>query len=177
MTKEFKKELFLGLGIIIISLVAFFVIYAQLETKLSNLSTSVSSAQASINHKSQLLADLAELKRNSGQASEYRRKMEALLPERDQLYNYQRYLENLAAPRKLNINFNFQGEPVAATPTAPGSASFNLDVSGSMDGILLFMRDVELKTTRNIVSIENFDLTREENGNYKLQIFGKTFFR
>lgn len=177
MTREFKKELFLGLGIVIISLVAFFVIFGQLESKLSSLSTSVSSAQTSINHKSQLLADLAELKRNSGQANEYKRKMEALLPERDQLYNYQRYLENLAAPRKLNVNFNFQGEPIAATPTAPGSASFNLDISGSLEGILLFMRDAELKTTRNIMSVENFDLTREESGSYKLQIFAKTYFR
>ena len=167
----------MGLGIVVISLVAFFVIFGQLESKLAGLSTSASSAQASINHKSQLLADLAELKRNSGKANEYKTKMEALLPERDQLYNYQRYLENLAAPRKLNVNFNFQGEPVAATPTAPGSASFNLDISGSLDAILLFMRDAELKTTRNIVSIENFDLTREENGSYKLQIFAKTYFR
>lgn len=177
MTREFKKELFLGLGIVTASLVAFFVIFGQLEAKLSSLSSSVSSAQASINHKSQLLADLAELKRNSGKANEYKRKMEALLPEKDQLYNYQRYLENLAVPRKLNFNFNFQGEPVAATLTVPGSASFNLDISGGLEAILLFMRDAELNTTRNIVSIENFDLVREDSGNYKLQIFAKTYFR
>lgn len=177
MTNEFKKELMLGLGIIIASLIGFFVIFGQFENKLATLSTSVSSAQANINHKAQLLADLAELKRNSGKADEYKRKMESLLPDRDQLYNYERYLENLAVPRKLNFNFAFQGEPVASTPTAPGSATFNLDISGSMDSVLLFMKDAEIGTTRNIMSIENFDLVRDSGDVYRLQISGKTYFR
>ncbi len=177
MTREFKKELLVGLGIIVASLVGFFIIFGQLEDKLASLSTSVSAAQANINHKAQLLADLAELKRNSGTANELKRKMESLLPERDQLYNYQKYLENLAVPRKLNFNFNFQGEPVASTPTAPGSAAFNLDISGSIDGILLFMRDAEQKTTRNIMSVENFDLVKSDSDTYRLQISGKAYFR
>ena len=175
MTREFKKELLVGLGIIVASLVGFFIIFGQLEDKLASLSTSVSAAQANINHKAQLLADLAELKRNSGTANELKRKMESLLPERDQLYNYQKYLENLAVPRKLN--FNFQGEPVASTPTAPGSAAFNLDISRSIDRILLFMRDAEQKTTRNIMSVENFDLVKSDSDTYRLQISGKAYFR
>lgn len=177
MTSDFKKELMIGLGIIVASLVVFFIVFSQLEGRLDTLSASVSAAQANINHKAQLLADLAELKRNSGSANEYKRKMEALLPERDQLYNYQRYLENLAVPRKLNFNFVFQGEPVASTPTAPGSAAFNLDISGSIDGILMFMKDAEIGTTRNIMSIENFDLTRDSSNVYRLQLAGKTYFR
>ena len=177
MKSEFKRELLLGLGIIVVSLVGFFIIFGQLEDKLSTLSSSVSSAQTSINHKAQLLADLAELKRNSGRADDYKMRMEALLPERDQLYNYQKYLEGLAIPRKLKLNFIFQGEPVAATPSTPGSASFSLDISGSIDGILLFLRDAELKTTRNVMSIENFDLVKTDTGDYRLQIAGKTYFR
>lgn len=177
MKSDFKKELMVGLGIIVTSLVGFFVIFGQLDERLATLSASVSAAQSNINHKAQLLSDLAELKRNSGSANEYKRKMEALLPERDQLYSYQRYLENLAVPRKLNFNFIFQGEPVVSTPTAPGSAAFNLDVSGSIDGILMFMRDAEIGTTRNIMSIENFDLTRDSGEIYRLQLSGKTYFR
>lgn len=177
MKSDFKKELIVGLGIILVSLVGFFVIFGQLENKLETLSASVGSAQININHKAQLLADLAELKRNSGRANEYKRKMESLLPERDQLYNYQRYLENLAVPRKLNFNFTFQGEPVASTPTTPGSALFTLDISGNIDGILMFMRDAEIGTTRNIMSVENFDLARDAGDVYRLQLSGKTFFR
>ncbi len=129
-----------------------------------------------IRERSASIAILAELKRNAVQALRYEQKMNAFLPTQEQLLDFPRTLDNLARVRKLTLNFGFQGGQTPSQGNAPGAVSFALDVNGTFNDILGFLKDVEVEPPRFLAAFDTFDIVRSVEG-YRLFTQGRVFFR
>ena len=129
-----------------------------------------------IRDRSAAIAALADLKGRASQATFYEQKLSAFLPTQEQLLDFPRTLDNLARIRRISSNFAFRGGQTAPQGNMPGSIGFNLDLSGALEDILSFLKDVETEPPRFLATFESFDLTRSGDS-YRLLIPGKVFFK
>jgi len=176
MEKKFKKEIWIGVGAILGSIIIFLIASTFLSGRMAEMSQQISSARATIAKRAELLANLAEIKNTSAEAAAYQQKMNNLLPPQEQLLNFPQALSSLAAAHNVSFNFSFRGTPTLPQGSSAGIAVFSMDSSGSLDSLELFLNDIEVKATRFLISIDGFDLSQSGAG-YALNIQGRAFFR
>jgi hypothetical protein len=120
---------------------------------------------------------LARLKQNSREVDAYAASMARLLPEREELLNFPRWLELFGRSSQVGLNFSYQGGAIAQpTETTAGFIGFNLEVIGSMDKLVQFVDELETKSRQYLVAFDAYDFTRQ-NDQYRLIMTGKVFFR
>lgn len=175
MDKKFKKEVWIGVGAILGSIIIFLVASTLLSDQMAATSQQVAAARATIAKRADLLANLAEIKNTSAEAFKYQQKMNNLLPSQEQLLNFPQVLSSLASAHTVSFSFSFRGTPTLPQGSSPGVASFSLDTGGTLDALKLFLNDIEVKATRFLISIDGFDLS-QGGSNYTLNIQGRVFF-
>ncbi len=123
-----------------------------------------------------LVERLASLKTIATEAGGYERRLNALLPTRDELLDFPRWLEGVARVEQVAINFGFQGAAVAAQANEPGFINFSLDASAASFGALeKFFISIE-RAPRFFVNFTSFDVSwNQERGRAVAQ--GQVFFR
>lgn len=176
MEKKFKKEVWIGTTVILGSIVIFLVASTLLSNQMAATSQQVADGRATIAKRSDLLANLAEIKNSSSEAAAYQQKINNLLPSQEQLLNFPQVLGSLASAHGVSFSFSFRGTPTLPQADSPGVAGFTVDTSGSLDALSLFLNDIEAKATRFLISIDGFDLSQSGSG-YALNIQGRVFFQ
>ncbi|RJP45810.1 hypothetical protein C4587_00240 [Candidatus Parcubacteria bacterium] len=119
---------------------------------------------------------LAVLKRQSPEADSYRRTIESLVPPKDQLFDFPRWIEGLARTRNLEFDFGFQGEEIPPTDAALGYVGFALGAEGGFQDLVEFLKDVEERAPRFLVEIRSMTL-EEGGGSYRFSGNGRVFFK
>lgn len=177
MGKSFKREVIFGISVIVGAIAVFFVGSSLLSKAIGDLSGGIAASKALLAKRSELIANLAEIKRSSQEVAIYRQKMNALLPVQEQLLNLPQALQNSASAHGVSLSFSFRGTQVLPQAGTAGTAGFSLDSSGKLDNLMLFLNDIEPGATRNIISIDSYDLSKVSEENYHLVLQGRAFFK
>lgn len=177
MRKIFKRDLLLGTGIIVGSIILFFVASNLLLGRMDALSGDIAASRILIARRAELLSSLADIKKLSSDAEVYRKKIGELLPSQDQLLVLPQVVNELAFSHNVSANFSFSGAPSLPQTGFPGSVDFSLNANGSLSDLLLFLGDIEPGAIRFLISIEGLDFSSSGSGNYNLTLNGKAFFQ
>jgi hypothetical protein len=130
-----------------------------------------------VNGRAKSLEVLARLKQNSRDVDSYSVSMDRLLPEREDLLNFPRWLELFGRSSQVGLNFSYQGGGISEpSEVTAGFIGFNLEATGSMDKLVQFVEELETKSRQYLVAFDSYDLTRQSD-QYRLIMTGKVFFR
>lgn len=143
---------------------------------IQSLAEKVVAERSRIERRAGAIEILASLKRDAPATEEYRRAIDLVLPSRDQLLDFPRWLEGVARAHRLDVDFRFQGAQVAAGENVPGYVGFWMRTGGKLEEIVAFLKGLELENSRFLVSLDAFDI-KEAAGNYELMSQGRVFFR
>ena len=176
MPKSFRRSLIISLIAIFAGFIASAVVFYVLGIRLDSLSTKVAREKGLMAQRTDVVDILAELKKVAPEAEPYGRAMDSLLPTQDQLLDFPRYLDALAKNYGVSLNFNFQGEPIAAQKDSPGSLGFALSLTGQFSNNLEFLKALEAKSARFLLVVQNFSLSRVSGG-YNMGVHGLVFFK
>ena len=176
MIENFRRTVIVGTTSIVASIVVLGPLLYFLSGKVKGEAAHIASDRDIIHNNSKLIESLANSKSNAAEVGKYTRAFDALLPKEDQLVNFSGWLDGLSRAHQVSENFSFQGNVVESSNTEVGYAGFSLDASGAYDNLLSFLKDVEFKAPRYLVSFDNFDLKRRVSS-YQVLIRGRIFFR
>jgi len=176
MVKNFKRELIISIAFIAGSMLIFAAAAYFLSDAITTKAEKISSERSSIQNRSDLIEGLAEQKASSPEVKKFQQDINLILPQKDDLVNYQSWLDGLSRVYQVSINFQFVGDTVPSNGTDAGYIRFSLDSNGSYMSLTNFLRDVEFKAPRYMTKFDDFDLKR--NGDtYSASVNGKIFFR
>ncbi len=176
MFSDFREKVIIGVVLILASIVAFGSVFYFFSKSLRVLARDIAADRLLIANNAAVLGNLAELKRDSQEAARYEKAMNKLLVSKDQLIDFGTWLDGLARVRQVAMNFSFSGSEVAPQESFPGYINFSLDVAGTLDALTAFLKDIELQSTRFLVNLDTFDMTKSAGG-YRIITQGKVFFK
>jgi hypothetical protein len=174
--KNFKRSLWLGIGIITVSIIVFGVAFYILAGDIASSTNAIISGRDEITEQSAFINSYSSLKENASAVSAYQGAMDQLLASQDNLISFPSQLDGVSRNDNVTIAFSFQGDPVPATSKAPGYVGFHLDVAGSLGNLTAFLKDMESSAPILLSKIDTFDLSQNGPG-YALAIDGRVFFR
>ena len=174
--KNFKRDLWLRIGLIFLTLAACGGILYWLSTDIVVQAQAVVAKRALSTERASLLAALADLKKNSAAVDAYQKQIDTLLPTRDQLIGIPHVLDGVARANQVGKDFNFEGATIDPAGGQLGYTGFRLGVQGGYSNLLSFLRTMELRSSQFLVALNDFDLT-QSSGTYQLTAHGKLFFR
>ncbi len=162
---------FIAGGMLIFGIAAYF-----LSDNITAKAQKISADRISIGNRSELIGGLAEQKASSPEVKKFQQDINLILPQKDDLVNYQSWLDGLSRAHQVSINFQFSGETVAAANSTPGYIKFTMNANGDYTGLTNFIKDVEYKDARFTTKFDDFDLKRSGN-DYNISVDGKIYFR
>lgn len=176
MTSDFKKELIIFASIIAGTVLVGGGFLLWMDQHIAGQAHDIANERFTFLQYSHTIDLLAELKRIAPLVKSYQEKMNLLLPQKDDLVEFSRWIEGLSRVNEVSVGFAFQGSTVAAQNQDAGFIGFTLDVSGADENIRNFFRELELRSNRFLTSIDNFDLTNTD-GTVRVLARGKVFFK
>lgn len=176
MAGSFRQKIILGslitITVIAVLISVIFWISARLDEEVDKIVTD----RGIIQKHSQLIESLANLRTIEPEVSKYKKALNALLPPKDELVNFSKWLDGLARAYQVSENFSFQGEASPPSENQAGYINFNLDSRGAYDNLVNFLKDVESQAPRYLISFDDFDF-RREGDIYRITLHGRIFFR
>lgn len=174
--RNFKKQAWIGVGIVVGSMivfgVGFFILAGDIQTQVQ----AVTAGRDTVANQSVLINSYSNLKENAPAAATYQAAMDKLLATQDDLIGFPSQIDGVARNDNVDLTFSFEGDPVSAGSSTVGYVGFKLNAIGSLDGITAFLKDVELSAPISFSKIDSFDLT-QDGSNYSLDAEGRVFFR
>jgi len=156
-----------ALGILTVLLLVLFLVSRDVQTQAS----SIKSAKSDLETRIQQLNDLARLREEAKIAEPNLAKLEATVPNKDELFSVRRELEQLANNSNLAISFAFGNENLKEDNL--GSINFELKLQGGDFSIRNFVDEVE--SSYPFIKITTLDMVRQEN-NFSATLKGNILF-
>ncbi|HZX00860.1 MAG TPA: hypothetical protein VFE87_00455 [Candidatus Paceibacterota bacterium] len=172
MHNTFRSRLIYGLSItggIVIFIMAV-VLYLGLDIR--EKTDVIAQAQGEILSRISQVSDLGKLKGQEKEAQVALLKLNSALPQRDSLFGVSRDLGVFAETRNLAFGSKF-GEEVAPKDGKPGFIKVEMNIAGSYDNIIGFLKDIE--TSSYFINPFSLDLTKQGVG-YTGVINSEIFF-
>ncbi len=176
MNSNFRHNFWWRIGLPLLGVFALLGIAGWLASDITAQTDRIVQDRLLIRERSASLNKLAELKRLAPQALVYEQKLSAFLPTQEQLLDFPRMLDSLARVHQLALNFTFQGGQGAPQGSVPGYVGFSLDVQGTFNDIVGFLKNVEFEPPRFLATLDSFDVVKN-GGSYRLLAQGRVFFR
>src|SRR3989344_4170427 len=176
MHRYFEKEILISISIIFGSILLLGLAIVFLARDAISWSNKVVEGRNSIAEKAATLEALADLKRTAPSAAGYRLAMDAYLVTRDQLIDFQKWLDGVARGRDISLSSSFRGDSSEPTEDSPGNIGFNINVSGEMDRIIGFLKDIESESPRFLLVLDNFGL-KSGDSSTEFSAGGRVFFK
>lgn len=123
-----------------------------------------------------LIGTLARLKKIAPQAGKYGEQLRLLLPTKDELLDFPRWLSSVSRTHEVTSHFVFQGGTVMPQPEEPGYVGFTLNASGASENLEKFFRELETTSSRFLLALDSFEVTQSE-GAYRAFARGRIFFQ
>ena len=128
-------------------LVGFFIfigaILSFLSGEIRSSSDSLNSGRTEIDRRIKVVSNIAELRGQTAEVDAAIIELRKVIPERNQVFSFPRYLEGLASKDGVAIGFNFSGETVESTSNSAGSNDLKISVRGNYENILKFIASLE----------------------------------
>lgn len=175
MERYFEREILISFSIILGAILFLGTASFFLARDVSSEAKMIVSDRSLVSQRAADLSALAELKKDSAEASRYRQIMGKILVTQDQLLDFPKWLEGFARGRQLNYSFSFLGNSIEPSEETPGYTSFSLGLNGGLDGLIGLLKDIEVLSPRFLVSVDNFS-TRRNDPSYSFSLNGRVFF-
>jgi len=170
---EFKKQLFLKLGIGLGGVIVLVALTLLLSSDISRRVNQIQSQRSELFFRTQTIDVLATLKSDYEKVRPHLSFLENILPSKDQLITFSKDMETMARQNKVDLGFSF-GPETPATDGDPGYLSFTITVAGTFNDLLAFVKDVgKSRYFTNFVSI---DINRRDSvytGNLSGRVFSQ----
>ena len=176
MQGNLKKAVITGGSIIFASIVVFFVAFAWLSGDMEVQADGIQSARKSSAQDTYSLESFAALKRDATLAGQYAVRLDALVPSRDGVLSFPRWIETTSRTYKVNAQASFKSSPAAGKQGTIGSVDFALDAIGPYDGLKEFLGVVEGKAPRFLIVFDSISVSKEADA-YHAAVKGRVFFR
>lgn len=176
MQSYFKKELLVGLSIVLGGILIFGAASLFLSLDVFSQSEKTAAARALIAERSAALEALAGLKQSAPEAARYKEVMNKVLVTENQLIDFPKWLDGLARGRNLALSFSFQGERIASSETLPAHIFFSMRIRGGLENIIDFLKEAEFQSPRFLVRLDGFS-ARRDGGDYDFSANGRVFYR
>lgn len=160
-----------------VSFAIFGVLFFWFDNQIRGLSVDITQKKGLIRQRSTLNEALAVLKENLPLAKGYESSIALLVPPKDQLFfGLSSWLDSQERLYGVSAVLNFEGKEVEATGDTLGRVSFILNVIGPIDSALAFLKDIEIKSPRFLMSFDSTEIVKTAES-YKIIVNGYAFFR
>jgi Tfp pilus assembly protein PilO len=171
---EFKKKLFINIGITVGVVILFSIGIIVYGSGISTNSEKIVRMRTDSSNLNTLIQSYSSVRSQyTGKAKEYSETIEKLIPQKDELINLRKDFQYLASSEKLEMSFSFLGEQSTAAPQL-GSIGISLGVQGDLGTISSFLK--KLEDFRYLMGVENLVFDNRE-GKSSASIRGRVFFR
>lgn len=176
MNFSFTKQLWIFVGIILSSILIFFVAIFFIKNNIENSVGTIATDENAIASQNAAISVFSNLKISVADARHYEAAMGKLLVSQDDLITFPSTLDGLGRKEGVITRFSFIGDPVPGTPSAAGSLGFSLEVTGPVQGIIAFIKDIEVTSPVLLLQLDGFDLS-QNGSNYTFTTRGTLFFK
>jgi Tfp pilus assembly protein PilO len=174
--KRFARQLWISFGIIVGSIAIVAGMLVSFSGDISAQAAAIVSDRATVQSKTDALANLAQLESEAPQAAQYQSAMNQLLPDQYGLVTFTQWITQLGAKYDVTTNAAFQGSIAPSAGTTPGTAQFSFSAEGSPENIAEFLDGMNAKSTGFLVTLTSFDVTGS-GSNENMTGQGTLFFR
>lgn len=174
--KKFRLQAWIGSGIIVLSFVVFGIVAYFLVGDIGTQVSAIAQDRSGLASQSAMINAYSTLKGSASSAAVYQAAMDKLLSTQDNLIGFPSQVDNIAHNDGVDLTFSFDGSPVPATANTPGYIGFNLNGTGALSSIILFLKDMESSAPILLSKINSFDLT-QSGSNYTVTAAGRVFFK
>ena len=174
--KSYHKEVIKYLAILLGSFAVLWIGFFFLARDIRGQAEIVEDDRILIAQNSRLVETLASLKKISPRVKGYEQKLSTLIPTQDNIIDFQRWMEDQGRTAGVGLTFSFEGTVAPPTLETPGYYPFSIRAQGNYLPMLNFLRELEISTTKFLISIEAFDLNHNQE-NYSFYGEGRVFFR
>ena len=172
--KYFTPKIIINISIIVGFLILATWLIAVLSSELESKAQSIQEQRLEIASRIRAISELAELREAAEEAEPAIATLNNVLPKRDELVAFPRYLENLADKNKVTLGFNFIGEELEASNDKAGQSSFTIDILGGYANVLNFIEGLEEGTF--LIDLNSFNIALERDG-FDVELTGVIYFR
>ncbi len=172
---RFTKQLWIGGGIIIGSIIVAAVAMGFFSGSLSDQANAIATARATVQTNTDAVGHLAQLKGQVPQAAQYQAAIDQLLPNQYGLVTFPQWLSDLGAKYNVTANAAFQGSVVPSAGTTAGVAQFSFTADGPLSDLTAFLDGMNAKSSNFLVTLTSFDMTNDGT-NEKVTGQGTLFF-
>ena len=176
MTLNFKRQVWIYIGIIGASILVFLGVIFFLENKIEQSVATITKDENAMAEQNAAVSIFANLKLSVTDARRYEAAMNKLLVTQDNLISFPSQVDDLGRTTGVATKFSFSGDPVPGTATTTGSYGFTLGVTGPPDSIVNFLKNLEITSPVLLSRIESFDLVQNDP-NDTLSANGTLFFK
>ena len=176
MEKTFKKDLLTGLAVIFGSLLLASGALYWLSGDIGERTSRIIDKRGLINQQSGLADTIAILKTGKTEADKYSLVLNRLVPGKDDLFTFSKWIDNFSKNYGIGINFAFAGGETEPTSESLGFAPFTLSLSGPLDRIESFLRDLESRADSFLVGFDSYSV-RANDDSYNVSVAGKVYYK
>lgn len=158
---RFSKQLWMSLGIIVISILISGGVLYFFTGDLSANADAIMAAHATIQTQNDALANLANLKQQAPQAAQYQAEIHQLIPDQYGLVPFAQWFKDEGSRYNVTADAVFQGSIVPAQGSTPGTISFSFNVQGTPSNLISFLDTVSATSTSSgfLLTINSFNIT------------------
>jgi hypothetical protein len=173
---QFTKQLWIGLGIVIVSIaIAGGATFFLFDT-ISSQADAIVNDRLSMQEKTSAVAKLAEFKAEDVQAEQYQRAINQLLPDQYGLVTFTQWLSQLGFKYGVTTSAAFLGSVVPPAGGVAGTAQFSFSAEGSSGDVVAFLYGMNAKAPGFLVSLTSFTVA-SDGAVEKVTGQGMLFFR
>ena len=176
MTPSFRRYLIVSITILLGSVAVCIALFLFLSNDLAVQAHAIAANRNTVEESAQALTLGTALARRAGEASHVLTAMNNLLPSKDALLEFPKWMSGIARGHNVVVRFSFQGDTTNPTATDPGSIGFSIDASGSHSDLSAFLEEVEAKSTSFLVTFSSLNF-RKDSATYRASAHGKVFFQ
>ncbi len=167
-----KKQLILtaGLGALIILILG--AVLILLRTDILKKADRINEIKKELGFRSTIIKSLSTMRNDINLIQPYVFGLDNVLPTKDQLINFSKDLNMMAAQNKINLASNFSGENVESSKGLKW-IGLTATAEGNFSDLINFLKAIE--NSRYSVKLDNID-TNEKDGKYKMFLNGKVFY-
>lgn len=172
---SFYKQLFISLIITLLLIAALTTGLIFFGANIKKYSSTIEQHRREFSLLSTNLSSLAVIKNQyNTKVKDYLKILDNVLPSQDQLINFLKDFQSLAAAEQMGFGFTFANQ-IQPTENSLGIVNFNVSLQGTLDQFLNFLN--AMKKLKFIVTFENVNLTPRENQNFQINLKGSVFFK
>lgn len=170
-----KKHLVLtiGLGVLIIFILSALLFF--LKNDISKKTDKIKEIKQEIILRSKIISSLSVMRGDINLIQPYIPGIDNFLFTKDQLINFSKELDGMAAQDKINISSSFsEGSGASEKPGELKWIGLTSAAEGNFNGLIRFLKSIE--NSRYSVKLENIDLSEEKDSIFKMIFNGKVFY-